>query len=127
MSSFSAMIRDFHDKFDPSLGSGKDFLDKRMAMLAEEVRETAEASDDLAATPESLEAKAALVKELTDVLFVACGTLHQLGVSSDEAFAEVFNSNMSKTPSPEKFGKAIKGPAYKPADMMKLMGVRDAG
>lgn len=127
MSTIGEMIRDFHLKFDPSLGSGKDFLDKRMAMLAEEVREVAEASAEFANTPESLEAKAALVKELTDVLFVATGTLYQLGVSSDEAYAEVFASNMSKTPNPEKFGKAIKGPDYKPADMMKLMGVKNAG
>jgi predicted HAD superfamily Cof-like phosphohydrolase len=116
------LLADFHAVFDPAPEGLRDgLLSRRMAYLAEEVREVAEASDALqAASPEhERAAKAALIKELCDVLYVTYGTLHQLDVNADAAFAEVHRSNMSKTPNPH--GKALKGPGYHVADMESLV------
>lgn len=116
------LLRDFHGIFDPAPESIADgLLTRRMAYLAEEVREVQEASDALAtASPEHARvAKAALIKELVDVLYVTYGTLHQLDVDADAAFAEVHRSNMSKTPNPH--GKALKGPGYTVANMEALV------
>lgn len=128
MSSNFQKICDFHARFDPDAGELAVLLPRRVAFLKEEMNEVEAAVNDvLMAQPEvAAKAKAALAKELVDVLYLAYGSLHLLGVDGDAAFAEVHASNMSKTPDLVN-KKAIKGADYKPADMMKLMGADHAG
>lgn len=128
MSSNFQKIREFHARFDPDAGELAVLLPRRVAFLREEMNEVETAVNDvLIAQPEVVsKAKAALAKELVDMLYLAYGSLHLLGVDGDVAFAEVHASNMSKTPDLVN-KKAIKGADYKPADMMGLMGVKDAG
>lgn len=120
MSNF-ARIKQFHERFDPTGASESldNLLTRRLAYIAEEVRETNEATEALRHSPTDATAKANLVKELVDVLHVTYGFLHLLGVDADAAFTEVHRSNMSKTPNPQ--GKAIKGPDYTPANMEQFV------
>lgn len=116
----TAMLAEFHAKFDPTPDALGTFLPRRLGYLHEEVAEVAEASAAFQSAPTSAEAKGQLVKELVDVLYVVYGTLYHLGVDADAAFAEVHRSNMSKDANPH--GKAIKGPNYVKADMRRVVG-----
>jgi predicted HAD superfamily Cof-like phosphohydrolase len=124
MKSNFRLVEDFHKKFDaappPALAEG---LTKRMAFLEEEVKEVKEAIAEVTnATPETLAtAKAHVLKELIDVLYITYGTLNLLNVDVDAAFAEVHRSNMSKTPAGGATSKAIKGPEYTPAQMEQFV------
>lgn len=114
-----ARVQEFHNSFDPQPLPLEHLLPRRLSFLLEEVREVTEASEALAAAPQNKQAKAHLVKELVDVLYITYGTLELLRVDADAAFAEVHRSNMSKTPNPH--GKAIKGEAYQPAQMEQFV------
>lgn len=125
------LIKQFHEKFDPinTDESLESLIPRRLGYLLEELQEAATASDEYfgLAMDEKLSqdaaamktAKAAMVKELIDVLHVTYGFLHMVGVDADAAFTEVHNSNMSKTPNPG--AKAVKGEAYTPANMEKFL------
>ena len=113
-------IKQFHTRFDPtgSAETWENLLPRRLSYLAEETREAAEAVQTALQNPSAAN-RAALVKELVDVLHVTYGFLHLLNVDADAAFEEVHTSNMSKTPNPQ--GKAIKGETYRPADMTRFV------
>ncbi len=130
MSNF-ALIKQFHEKFDP-INTGESLetlIPRRLGYLLEELQEAATAADEYfgLAMDEKMSqdavamrtAKAAMVKELVDVLHVTYGFLHMVGVDADAAFAEVHTSNMSKTPNPG--GKASKSASYQPANMEKFV------
>jgi predicted HAD superfamily Cof-like phosphohydrolase len=114
-------LQEFHRKFDADAGAYRDLLSRRLEFIQEEVREVTEAIDEVkqALPPEQLKAKAHLIKELVDVLYVTYGTLDLMGIDADAAFTEVHASNMSKTPNPA--GKAIKGEGYRPAQMEQFI------
>ena len=62
--------------------------------------------------------KAALTKELSDLLYVVYGTALAFGLPLDPAFNRVHESNMSKLvdgkPLYREDGKVLKGPNYQP-------------
>ena len=121
MSNFT-LVGDFHTKFGYSTPSLAEALPAREKFLEEEVREVKEATQEvLNATPENLKAaKAHLLKELIDVLYITYGTLQVMGVDADAAFTEVHRSNMSKTQS-SPTSKAVKGEGYTPAQMEQFI------
>jgi predicted HAD superfamily Cof-like phosphohydrolase len=58
-----------------------------------------------------------LAKELADLLYVVYGTADEAGIPIDRVYAEVHNSNMTKTPAKDAGGKVQKGPDYEPPDI----------
>ncbi|HEX2858921.1 MAG TPA: nucleoside triphosphate pyrophosphohydrolase family protein [Alphaproteobacteria bacterium] len=115
-------VRDFHARF--GVAPNANLLDQRESFLREEAAETYEAIANLrnAQTPgQQKQAKAHLLKELVDVLYVTYGFIDLLGLDADKAFAEVQRSNMSKTPNAEPGGKVQKGLHYSPANMEQFV------
>lgn len=69
--------------------------------------------------------KAALTKELADLLYVVHGTAVAFGLPLEPAFVRVHESNMSKLDTDYKpifneAGKVMKGPFYKPPSLEDL-------
>ena len=69
--------------------------------------------------------KAALTKELADLLYVTYGFAVTFGLPIDEVFERVHRSNMSKLgddgkPVYREDGKVLKGPNYQPPDLTDL-------
>ena len=62
-----------------------------------------------------------LLKELADLRYVVEGTAVAFGLPFEEAFEEVHRSNMSKTPPDEPGQKAVKGPWYSKADVVRFI------
>jgi len=98
----------------PTLAVPPRQLTLRQDLLDEEVAElrAAVAAGDLVAVADAL----------ADVVYVACGTAHVLGIPFDEVFAEVHRANMSKLdadgePVLRGDGKVLKGPSYVPPDV----------
>lgn len=122
MTTNSARVAEFHRKFGYGSTPLAEALPAREKFLEEEIREVKEATQEvLNASPETLkQAKAHLLKELLDVLYITYGTLEVMGVDADAAFAEVHRSNMSKSSSGPAT-KAVKGPGYSPADMERFV------
>lgn len=63
---------------------------------------------------------------LTDLLYVVYGAGHAYGIDLDKCFGEVHRSNMSKLgadgkPVYREDGKVMKGPAYSPPDLEKIL------
>lgn len=61
-------------------------------------------------------------RELADVVYVAYGTAHSLGLPLDALIAEVHRANMSKfgpddRPVLDEGGKVLKGPHFRPPDI----------
>jgi predicted HAD superfamily Cof-like phosphohydrolase len=117
MSNFK-LIQQFHAKFDPDPAIYTDLLGCRRELIEEEVAELFEAMEEVKAE-NSKAARAHLIKELCDVLYLTYGTLELLRVDADAAFAEVHRSNMSKTPVPGKKAQKLKG--YQPAQMEQFV------
>lgn len=124
MSNFKA-VKEFHDTFGGIPAGEKEKLLLRERLIEEECKEVVEAIHEVkeAATVEQLaEARAHLLKECVDLLYVTYGTIHSMGWDADDAFREVHRSNMSKVgadgkPMYREDGKILKGPNFSPADM----------
>lgn len=72
-----------------------------------------------------------LAKELSDLIYVIYGCALEFGLPLNEAFAEVHRSNMSKLgedgkPIRREDGKILKGPHYREADILGILGVADS-
>jgi len=61
-----------------------------------------------------------VIKEACDLIWVAYGLLHTMGVDTDIAFGKVSDSNMSKLPFTYKEGKVQKGPNYRKPNLKEL-------
>ena len=66
-----------------------------------------------------------IAQELADVVYVAYGTAHSLGIPLDAVIGEVHRSNMTKF-RPDGFtlrgdGKLLKGPDYVPPDIVGIL------
>ncbi|MFC6616710.1 hypothetical protein [Deinococcus radiophilus] len=67
-------------------------------------------------------ALAPLAHELTDLLYVAYGTLTQLGVDAEATFAAVHAANMQKMGGPvREDGKLLKPAGWQPADIRAVL------
>jgi len=72
-----------------------------------------------------------LAKELSDLIYVIQGTALEFGLPLNEAFVEVHRSNMSKLgldgkPIRREDGKVLKGPHYREADILGILGCVDS-
>lgn len=109
------MILEFHKKFGFSVNVPLEdnyILSQRLRIFQEEVREFQEAIPT-GNRPE-------ILKELCDVLYSIIGFGVCYGLPVDEGFKRVHASNMSKSPTDDPDGKAIKGPGYFKADLRDL-------
>ena len=125
-------LRQFHAAIgevpptQPTLPS-HDLLAFRRRLLAEEWAEVQAEFDaldlpDASAKGEAAARLAPLVHELTDLIYAACGTLVQLGVDADAAFAAVHQANMAKQGGPVRSdGKLLKPLGWRPADMEAVL------
>lgn len=113
-----SMLAEFHEKFNQPFGSGdvRDFA-LRQKLNLEEALELDEAFNTLDIVK--------IAAELADVLYVAYGTAHSLGIPILEVLAEVHRANMDKFGSGEaKYrddGKLLKPNGWKPADVASVL------
>jgi len=114
----------FHEAFDlprqssPNAGIGESLARLRIALLAEEVDELADAvaASDLVAIADAL----------ADIVYVAYGTAVTYGIDLDMVLGEVHRSNMSKLgkdgrPLIRDDGKVIKSDQYFPPDVARVL------
>ena len=104
-------------KTKPSFSSDK-INSLRYDLIKEELEELKEAMEN----KDLLE----VADALTDILYVAYGAGHALGIDLDKCFEEVQNSNMSKLgedgkPIYNESGKVMKGPKYFKPDLTKFV------
>lgn len=127
-----SLVRNFHRAFDispPSALTVDDVLKLRDKLIAEETLEVHGAVEELrnARSPEELlEAKAHLLKELADLLYVTFGFAELFNLPLDEAFVEVHLNNMSKLgpsgkPIRREDGKVLKPEGFKECDLRPLI------
>jgi NTP pyrophosphatase (non-canonical NTP hydrolase) len=100
----------------------KKLWDMQLRLIREESNEFFEAADELFADPEDADLREALVKELSDLVFVCYQFAAAHSIDLDEAMFRVFESNMSKLDDEGKpiyraDGKVLKGPRYKAPDL----------
>ena len=104
-------------KTKPSFSTDK-INSLRYDLIKEELEELKEAMEN----KDLLE----VADALTDILYVAYGAGHALGIDLDKCFEEVQNSNMSKLgedgkPIYNESGKVMKGPKYFKPDLTKFV------
>ena len=122
-------VKEFHEAFGLAVDAKKthDLLVLRFNLHDEEHNEVANefANLDEARTPDEIrEAKIALTKEIADNIYVLLGSAVALGLPIVEVFDATHTSNMSKLgedgkPIYREDGKVLKGPNYKPAEIIK--------
>lgn len=108
------MVADFHELLGTGPASAEAMSAIRRALLAEEYQEY-EASEDARDL-------AGIADALADMVYVAYGTARCYGFDLDAVLAEVHASNMTKEPSEVPGGKAVKGPGYRPPDIIAVLG-----
>ena len=102
-----------------------DLVAMRMELIGEEVDEVLQELPTAYITGGAYMDKAALTKELADLLYVVYGMAVTFGLPIDEVFVRVHRSNMSKLgddgkPIYREDGKVLKGPNYQPPDLTDL-------
>lgn len=127
-------LTEFHHAFAPdqSIGDLVDTLERRKALIREEYLEVMDAINllersDLGYTsydPE--EALVEVASELADLLYVVYGTAEELNIPLQEVFQAIHAANMSKvwddgTVHRNTFGKVMKPPNFKKADIREVM------
>ena len=100
----------------------KQLWDMQIDLIEEEAAEFLEAADECFASPEDLDKRTQLVKELSDLVFVCYQFAAAFNIDLDEAMFRVFESNMTKLDEDGKpiyraDGKVLKGPNYKAPDL----------
>jgi predicted HAD superfamily Cof-like phosphohydrolase len=115
MSPEQQMVREFHEKYGapvrntPTLIPPRDRL-RRARLIISEAAEFLEAAD----TDDVVE----MIDALADLLVVTYGAAIELGVDLAPVFAEVHRSNMSKNGGRDAGGKILKGPGFRPPDIL---------
>ena len=96
-----------------------DVLASRAMMAIEELTEWLQAhvDDDLIAAADAW----------ADRSYVLLGDAVAAGLPAAELFSEVHRSNMTKEPSPNESGKAVKGPSYLPPDLKPILEASGKG
>ena len=100
----------------------KQLWDMQVGLINEESCEFLEAAEEMFADPENPALREAVVKELSDVVFVCYQFAAAYGIDLDKAMSLVFESNMSKLdeqgmPIFREDGKVLKGPNYQPPNL----------
>ena len=100
----------------------KQLWDMQVGLINEESCEFLEAAEEMFADPENPDLREAVVKELSDLVFVCYQFAATYGIDLDRAMTLVFESNMSKLdeqgmPIYREDGKVLKGPNYQPPDL----------
>ena len=100
----------------------KQLWDMQVGLINEESCEFLEAAEELYADPEDPNLREALVKELSDLVFVCYQFAAAFNIDLDEAMFRVFESNLTKLddsglPIFREDGKVLKGPNYKAPDL----------
>lgn len=113
------LVRDFHKAFSAPLDKPLVVdaqLELRIDLIAEEANEL------LNELEKPVISKAAVAKELADLLYVTYSFAATYGIDIDEVFYQVHKSNLSKLgangkPVYREDGKVMKGPDYKPPQL----------
>ena len=100
----------------------KKLWDMQIDLIEEEAAEFLEAADECFADPEDMKTREALIKELSDLVFVCYQFAAAFNIDLDEAMFRVFESNLSKLDENghaiyREDGKVLKGPNYQPPDL----------
>ena len=104
----------------------KKLWDMQLDLIEEEACELFDAAEDLMDSPDDMEKRVNLVKELSDLVFVCYQFATAFNIDLDEAMFRVFDSNMSKLgldgkPIYNEMGKVMKGPNYFKPDLSKFI------
>lgn len=100
----------------------KKLWDMQLDLIQEEASEFFDASEDLMDSPDDMDKRLNLVKELSDLVFVCYQFAAAFNIDLDEAMSRVFESNMSKLDENgqaifREDGKVLKGPNYRKPDL----------
>ena len=127
------MVKEFHEAFNLPVNVpwGLELFKFRQGLLQEELEEyLIEATSIMVKLSADMEVtiddKARLVKEMSDIIYILAGTAVSLGLPLDEVFTAVHESNMSKLgpdgkPVYREDGKVMKGSQYRPPNVIKVM------
>lgn len=117
------LVREFHDRFERPIPARPLLPDRataglRLSLILEEAREL---NDALAQYD-----MVGIADALCDLLYVTYGAGLDFGINLDACFAEVHRSNMTKLgadgrPIVRKDGKILKGPAYDPPHLERIL------
>lgn len=142
MGSKRKMVQEFHECMLQPIGvdinnsaEHMQLLQFRMSLIREEYTELSEAIDKMWTTVQKsnnkqayVEQRANVIKELMDLIYVIEGFCVTYGYDSEEAFARVHESNMSKLVGGEPYkdaaGKVMKNPDYVPPNMEGLCDLK---
>jgi NTP pyrophosphatase (non-canonical NTP hydrolase) len=100
----------------------KKLWDMQLDLIEEEACELFDAAEDVMDSPDDMEKRINLVKELSDLVFVCYQFAAAFNIDLDEAMFRVFDSNMSKLDDNgeaifREDGKVLKGPNYRKPDL----------
>ena len=100
----------------------KKLWDMQLDLIQEEASEFFDAAEDLMDSPDDIDKRIILVKELSDLVFVCYQFAAAFYIDLDEAMSRVFESNMSKLDENgqaifREDGKVLKGPNYRKPDL----------
>ena len=100
----------------------KKLWDMQLDLIEEEACELFDAAEDVMDSPDDMEKRINLVKELSDLVFVCYQFAAAFNIDLDEAMFRVFDSNMSKLDENgnaifREDGKVLKGPNYQKPDL----------
>lgn len=100
----------------------KQLWDMQVGLINEESCEFLDAAEEVYADPENEKLREALIKELSDLVFVCYQFAAAFNLDLDEAMSRVFESNLSKLdeqgmPIYREDGKVLKGPNYHAPDL----------
>lgn len=123
--SWMDMVREFNETFDVAMRQSPELptveeRELRIDLIAEELSEfdAADNEGDIVGVADAL----------ADLAYVVCGAALVYGIDLDAVVREVHRSNMSKLgadgrPIYREDGKVLKGPAYSPPDIARVLGL----
>ena len=132
---YTQQMRQFHSVMGMALDEEmipeqKDTFDLRWRLISEEMQELFHECANISQTlmegdEPSKTDKAALLKEMVDVVYVILGMAVSFSLPFDPAWGRVHQSNMSKLvdgkPLRSEDGKVLKGPNYQPPNIKGLL------
>lgn len=109
----------------PTGSLNKEQIDLQLRLIVEEFKEVLESADSVTKMITCKRSREALLKELADLAYVVYQFAAAAGWDLDEALERVHTSNLSKLvdgkPLRRDDGKVLKGPNYKPPQLIDLV------